>query len=416
MRLGILASHPIQYQAPWFRRLAKETDLHVFFAHRQSAVEQGKAGFGVAFDWDVDLLSGYRHTFLDNVSKRPSVNRFFGCDTPEIAGIISGKLKTENLKSGNDFNISESQRVRISPFDAFIVNGWALKSYWQAIYACRRNKTPILVRGDSQLRMPRSLLHKWVKEVAYPIILRGFDGFLAVGQRNRDYLAHYGVPSAKIFFAPHFVDNEWFAERAEAERQNGRLLRRSWGASDQTLVLLFAGKFRALKRVADLLRALKLLHEQSVDAMAIFVGSGEQDQVLRIEAKQLALRTHFVGFKNQSELPRCYSAADALVLPSESETWGLVVNEVMACGVPAIVSDAVGCAPDLIEEGKTGFTFSVGDCAQLARRLKTLAELKEGGHDFRPDLATKLRDYSVEAAVRGTLEATRTILRRRAER
>src|SRR5438046_8847341 len=88
MKIGVLASHPIQYQAPWFRALAKETDLHVFFAHRQSATEQGKAGFGVAFDWDLDLLSGYQHTFLKNKSSHPGVNHFFGCDTPEIAETI----------------------------------------------------------------------------------------------------------------------------------------------------------------------------------------------------------------------------------------------------------------------------------------------------------------------------------------
>src|ERR1043166_1311316 len=109
MRLGILASHPIQYQAPWFRGLAQVADVTVFFAHRQSAMEQAQAGFGVAFDWDVDLLGGYRHVFLQNISANPSVNDFRGCDTPEIAEII--------------------QREK---FDAFIVNGWYLKSFLQA--------------------------------------------------------------------------------------------------------------------------------------------------------------------------------------------------------------------------------------------------------------------------------------------
>jgi glycosyltransferase involved in cell wall biosynthesis len=393
MRLGILTSHPIQYHAPWFRALAKETDLQVFFAHRQSPAEQGKAGFGVAFDWDVDLLSGYRHTFLPNVARAPSVNHFFGCDTPQItAEIASGK------------------------FDAFIVTGWFLKAYWQAVRACQRNNIPVLVRGDSHLHTPRSLPRKWVKKIAYRIMLKRFDGFLAVGQRNREYLSYYGVPTEKIFCAPHFVNNEWFAARAKEEPQGRRALRGSWGASDQTLVLLFVGKFRPLKRPADLLRALKFSQERSVDTVAVFVGSGELDQALRTEAKQLGVRAHFVGFKNQSELPCYYAAADALVLPSESETWGLVVNEAMACGVPAIVSDAVGCAPDLIEEGKTGFIFSVGDCGQLARQVKTLAELKERGHDFRPVLASKLRDYSVEAAVRGTLKAIGALARQRAEK
>src|SRR5712691_13444340 len=113
IRLGVLTSHPIQYQAPWFRELANATDLHVFFAHRQTAAEQ--AGFGAAFDWDLDLLAGYPHTFLRNVAQNPSVNHFFGCNTPEIREIIGTKR-----------------------FDAFIVTGWSLKSYWQAIRACRR--------------------------------------------------------------------------------------------------------------------------------------------------------------------------------------------------------------------------------------------------------------------------------------
>jgi glycosyltransferase involved in cell wall biosynthesis len=95
-----------------------------------------------------------------------------------------------------------------------------------------------------------------------------------------------------------------------------------------------------------------------------------------------------------------------LVLPSDGgETWGLVVNEAMACGLPAIVSDAVGCAPDLVEDGKTGFTFPLGDCSALAERLASMAKLKQAGHDFSPVLAQKMRDYSLDAVVEGTLRA-----------
>src|ERR1700737_4323237 len=205
MRVGILASHPIQYQAPWCREVAKETDLHVFFAHRQSAAEQGKAGFGVPFDWDVDLLSGYAHTFLPNIARNPSVNRFSGCDTPQIA------VKIANGK-----------------FDGFIVNGWALKSYWQAVWACRRNKVPLLVRGDSQLETPRSRILESGKEIIYRVMLRWFDGFLTVGKRNRDYLAHYGVSEKKMFSAPHFVDNERFEKKAN-EIRNSKSVENSGG-------------------------------------------------------------------------------------------------------------------------------------------------------------------------------------------
>src|ERR1700730_13056179 len=123
MRLGILATHPIQYQAPWFRALAaqSEVDLRVLFCHKATPQEQALAGFGVEFDWDRSLLDGYEHSFLRNVASRPSVDRFRDLDTPEIREIIS---------SGR--------------FDAIIVNGWNYRSAWQAMRACWHTGTPLM--------------------------------------------------------------------------------------------------------------------------------------------------------------------------------------------------------------------------------------------------------------------------------
>ncbi len=403
MRLGILTSHPIQYQAPWFRGLSKVVDLEVFFAHRQTATQQGSAGFGVAFDWDVDLLSGYSHRFLKNVADRPGVNSFSGCDTPEIAEVILNPPTTDHRPPTTD------------RFDAFIVSGWYLKSYWQAIRACRRAGVPVFVRGDSQLRTPRSPLKRLVMEVRQRWLLREFDGFLSVGKRNREYLEHYGVSPRKIFFAPHFVDNEWFAAKSAEVRGQRSEIRGRWGANEQTLVVLFVGKFQPIKRPQDILHALAALNAQpsSLNCMAVFVGSGEMETDLQELASSLAVVAHFEGFKNQTELPRYYVAADVLVLPSESETWGLVVNEAMACGLPAIVSDAVGCAPDLIEEGKTGFTFPVENVTALSQRLHQMAELRKCGRDFRPALTDKMRIYSVDTAVGATVRAMKSLSRLR---
>ena len=411
MRLGILTSHPIQYQAPWFRALAKIVDLEVFFAHRQSAAEQGKAGFGVAFDWDVDLLCGYRHQFLKNVASRPGVDHFFGCDTPEVAEIIERLRDNESqdyqrgepLDCGprtKDQGTTCGQRsmasgqwsvVRGPSFDAFIVTGWHLKSYWQAVRACRRAGVPVLVRGDSQLHTPRSLLKRWAKELVHRVLLRQFAGFLTVGKRNREYLEHYGVPPEKIFFAPHFVDNEWFGGKAEIARKQKAEIRKEWGADDQALVALFVGKFQPVKRPLDLVEAASLLLEDrsskredrvsdSVSQLPtplaplrslhlLFVGSGELEKELRAACDvrfdaEGASRDHattdqgtthhgretadcgtngsrlvvsgpvvrgqpttvrpratFAGFRNQSELPAYYAAADLIVLPSSMKRW-----------------------------------------------------------------------------------------------
>ena len=387
MRLGILTSHPIQYQAPWFRGLAKHLDLEVFFAHRQAAGEQ--SDFGVAFEWDVDLLSGYPHRFLRNVAARPGVNHFSGCDTPELAALIRG-----------------------GGFSAFIGSGWYLKAYWQAVRACRRAGVPVLVRGDSQLRTPRSWFKRLWKEVSHRWLVRQFDGFMVVGERNRDYLRHYGVPTERMFASPHFVDNGWFAERAALARAGRAAQRVEWGAAAGCVVALFVGKFIPKKRPGDLLLALRRLAAAGGqgEVLGVFVGSGELEGALQAEAKRLGVAARFVGFKNQTELPGCYASADVLVLPSDGgETWGLVVNEAMACGLPVIVSDAVGCAPDLVEAGQTGFRFPLGDADALADRLRQFAELHAASHDFGPALRAKLDRYSLEAATRGVGEMLRQL-------
>jgi len=412
MRIGILVSHPIQYYTPLFRILAEQIDLRVFYATRGSRAQQAKAGFGVEFDWDVDLLSGYPHTFLDNVSADPGPRRFRGCDTPGIA---------RQIEQGN--------------YDAFVVFGWYLKSHWQAIRACRRLKVPVLVRGDSQLRGQRSTLKIVAKEVTHRLMLRQFNGYLAVGTRNREYLLHYGAPAERIFSSPHFVDNAWFAAEAEKARDQRGQIRRHSGVPDHAFCLLFCGKFIPNKCPLDLVRAAQFLitNNSLTDNLTrsvhlLFVGSGELGPELRRNCnvvfdadnpntplppnnqQQLSNNpkptASFTGFQNQSQLPALYAIADAVVLPSQSETWGLTVNEGMACGVPAIVSNAVGCAPDMIDEGQTGFTFPLGNVEPLAGRITELMALKESGFNFNDLLRAKLKRYSPETAAEGIVKGT----------
>jgi glycosyltransferase involved in cell wall biosynthesis len=371
-RIGFLVSHPIQYYAPIFRELARRCDLRVFFAHRQTADQQARAGFGVAFDWDVDLLSGYDSRFLTNVARQPSTDRFAGCDTPGIAGEIArGK------------------------FDAFVVPGWALRSYWQAVRACRRLAVPVLVRGDSQLISQRNSAIRVAKALAFSHLLRRFDGFLYVGQRNREYLLHYGAPAERLFFSPHCVDNDAFAAASSGVRRaEGR--RR----------VLFVGELIGRKHPADLLHAVARLRDKAVQIA--FAGAGELEAELGKIAAASTVHADFLGFVNQSELPAIYASADLLVLPSDGrETWGLVVNEAMACGIPAIVSDAVGCGPDLIESGLTGATFPLGDVDALASAIETV--LSFDPERTRRHLAAKMALYSPARAAEAIVDAAATL-------
>ena len=383
-RLGVLATHPIQYHAPLYRALAKHLDLSVYFAHRQTAEGQAAAGFGVAFEWDVDLLSGYSHTFLRNRARRPSTDTLLGCHTPEIAEII------------------EHER-----FDAFLVNGWYTRSLWQAIRACWRTTTPLLVRGDSQLGTPRSRAKEMAKEVVYRQFIPRFDGYLVVGERARDYYLHYGADPSRMEFVPHFVDNDFFRSGASTAG-GGRPLRDALGYSDDTVVLLFAGKLIGAKRPHDVVRGAARLRERDRDARVLVVGSGVLQGALWAEAEHAGVPVHFAGFKNQTELPSYYAAADLLVLPSENETWGLVVNEAMACGTPTVVSDAVGCAPDLVEEGRTGAVFPLGDTEALADAVERMVP-RLGAPALERALAEKVSRYSLEVAVEGTLAAVERV-------
>jgi glycosyltransferase involved in cell wall biosynthesis len=384
-RLAIISTHPIQYQTPWFRALARhpEIDLEVLFCHRARPREQADAGFNVEFNWDVPLLDGYRHRFLQNVAPQPSLHGFAGLDTPEISEIV---------KSGK--------------FDAVIINGWHYKSAWQAMRACWRAKTPVMVRSDSHLRTERSLPKKALKLPFYGWFIPKVDACCAVGTWSRDYFLHYGARRDRIFMVPHVVDTDFFCAEAERLRTRQTELRRQWQLDKDATVFLFAGKFIAKKRPLDFVRAIAGANRNGSRIMGLMVGDGPLRSACEDEVKTSGAPIRFTGFLNQSEIPTAYAAADALVLPSDgSETWGLVVNEAMASSKPCLVSDRVGCGPDLIVPGETGHLFPLGDVAALTSLLGSCAERRGDLQAMGARAERGASRYSIGAAVDGVIGA-----------
>ena len=342
MRVAMVTTHPIQYQVPWLRRLAARPgiDLHVYFAMIPDAVEQGRE-FGVQFEWDIPLLDGYEYTVLENRARHPSLTEFRGCDTPQLYG-----------------------ELRRGRYDAVIVNGWVVKSCVQAVAASRLSGTPCIVRAEVNGLRPRA---SW-KQAVHRILLKQYAAFLAIGSNNRRYLEGRGVDPARIFDTPYCVDNERFAAGAARWREalGPEGLAARFGLDSARTTFLFSGKYVEKKHPGDIVEAIARLPETDRERVQVLmVGGGPLDAELRARAAGLPVR--FAGFLNQSEIAAAYAAADCLLLPSDSgETWGLVVNEAMACGLPAIASDQVGSAVDLIQEGRTGFVHGCGDIAALS--------------------------------------------------
>jgi glycosyltransferase involved in cell wall biosynthesis len=356
-RVAYLVSHPIQYQAPLLRLISAQPDidLTVFFQSDMSLRPYADRGFGQAVKWDVPLVDGYRHEFLPGIWRHGAVT----AQRPINWGLAS--------------------RLNRSRFDALWVHGYARWVNWTAMCAARARGLAVLVRDEATLfSTERSPLRQQAKRVFFRALSQVADAFLSIGSANRDYYLANGIPLGRIFSMPYCVDNEFFAERAREARASREQLRRELQLGPGNSIILYASKFEPRKRARDLLLAYAGLVSRSdaaAQARLLFLGDGELRPSLEVEARRKGLHgVRFLGFRNQSELPAFYDLCDVFVLPSVSEPWGLVVNEVMATGKPVVVSDRVGCARDLVHDGRNGFVFPAGDIDALTEALARVLE------------------------------------------
>jgi glycosyltransferase involved in cell wall biosynthesis len=283
--------------------------------------------------------------------------------------------------------------------DVLVLSGWHAMPLVQLLFAARGLGIPVVMRGESNALRKRTRAAR----MAHRMLLSMCRAFLCIGEGNEAFYRGYGVRPTQLFSAPYFVDNARFQTVAQQLKPGRDALRARWGIPRDAACLLFAGKLEPKKRILDLLQALRRVCTRA-DAPCVHllvVGTG----ALMAEAQAAAagLPVTFAGFLNQTEMPAAYVAADALVLPSDyGETWGLVVNEAMACGRPALVSDRVGCGPDLVVAGQTGDTFPFGDIDALAQRLtdwaRDVGRLQAMGARARQRVT---EGYSVERAVAG---------------
>jgi glycosyltransferase involved in cell wall biosynthesis len=378
MRVAVVSTHPIQYHTPWFQNLASQVDLKVYYGLLPDQQQQG-VGFGQAFAWDIPLLEGYDWQLIPNKRKAPRLNGLFRSSTPAIYSLLA-KAKP----------------------DVLIITGWQSLPLLQALWAAIRLGIPRMVRGDSNALRPRPASVR----ALHRLLLPRFNAFLSTGKLNRQFYVNYGIDAERIFPAPHFVDNDRFAQQARESLSERDSLRAGWKIADGATCFLFAGKLEPKKRVMDLLAAIQRARMNGASVHLLVTGAGELMDQASDFSQIHNLPVTLTGFLNQTEITHAYAAADCLVLTSDyGETWGLVVNEAMACGLPAIVSDRVGCGPDLVEEGVTGGIFPCGDVNALARKLQEFASDPERLAQMGERARQRIKAYSVESAVAGTIKA-----------
>ncbi len=396
VRATAVLTHPVQYYAPWFRWIhanCPEIDLHVVYASAPDSRQQG-AGFGQAFTWDVPLADGYSSAIVrpPRPSDRFDSSHFWGLDVPEVAAAIGDARP-----------------------DVVVVFGWYSVTLIRAIRAARRLKIPVLYRGDTNLASaPRGWRRPlWVAKTRR--LLARFDGFLSVGTRSAAFLRFFGIPDHRIFHTPHCVDNERFAEAADLRRSTSRReeVRRSLGLPIDRFVVLFAGKLETKKHPLDLVEAMARITKEVPGAHLMIAGTGPLEADVRAAAERLGVETSMLGFVNQSQMTAVYAAADCLVLPSDAgETWGLVVNEALAAGLPCIVADSVGCAPDLVDD-HTGAIYPTADPVEvvplLAAALRDIRDRRRVGHDFMAACQERAARHSFAAAAAGLARACRAV-------
>ncbi|HZD76553.1 MAG TPA: glycosyltransferase family 4 protein [Acidobacteriaceae bacterium] len=387
LRLAYFVSHPIQYQAPLLRRIAREPDIHleVFFSSDHSVRGYVDEGFGVKVEWDVPLLDGYRSSFLPrwrDAGKEPGFWR------PLNHGIF------ERLERGH--------------FDAVWSHGYSTVNSLRVIASAAMLHIPVLLRAESTLhdraRSPAKLL---AKESFFRILQPQVSAVLAIGEANARYWRHYFGDAMPIFRMPYAVDNDFFQRRADEALLGREAFRAELGLEPGRPVILFASKLQERKRCTDLVAAHTLLRQPR--PYLLIVGDGEERQRLEQQAEG-AGDIRFLGFRNQTELPRFFDLCDVFVLPSQHEPWGLVVNEAMNAGRPTVVSDDVGCQQDLVSEGDTGAVFPVGDVASLAAAIRRVLDTPEKTARMGANAKAHIGRFSFEQDVAGLRQALASCL------
>lgn len=390
-KLAIILSHPIQYYAPLFALIAENGlfELKVFYTWGEDSIKpKYDPDFGRVVEWDIPLLQGYRYQFVENVAKNPGSHHFFGIDNPDL------------------INDLESWGA-----DVVWVWGWCFKSHLKVIrHFCGR--IPVWFRGDSTL-LDDTISPIWkqfLRTIFLSWVYKKVDLAFYVGENNKKYFLQHGLTKSKLIHAPHAIDNARFSDWNDNLENDLTDWKQSLSIGQNHLVVLFVGKLEPKKNPSFILDLATQL--PSSKFKFIIVGNGVLGDELKQKAKQDE-RILFLPFQNQTIMPSVYRLGDVLVLPSlgPGETWGLAMNEAMACGIPIFGSSKCGGSVDLIDDS-CGLIFDPNNLNTVVNQLNVLADNPDALASLKAGAIQKIQQFRygkiVDAVVEGIQRVDRS--------
>jgi glycosyltransferase involved in cell wall biosynthesis len=328
-----------------------------------------------------EIIAPYRIPVFNALAARSEVELHVMFLTETDPSLRQWQIYRDEIRFS--YEVLKSYRRRMGPLNVLVTRGVraALRSCnpnvvlaggynylatWQAQRWARRRQVPFLLWSESNTTDARRNL-SWV-ESAKRLFIRGCQGYVVPGTSAAAYLETFGVKRDKIFVAANAVDVERFSKAAEEARRDPE---RRTRLQLPPRYLLFVGRFVRAKGIFDLLDAYATLPEELRGTVAlVLAGDGEEREELVRRSRQIEPgKVVFPGFIQRDELAAYYALAEGLVFPTHSDTWGLVVNEAMACGLPVIVSRAAGAVADMVRDGENGYVVAAREPQELSQAM-----------------------------------------------
>ena len=356
-RLGVVFTHPTQHHGPLWRQLSKQSGLSVKVLYLSSENQgSGDVFLGKSAQaWDVDLLSGYEHEYLKDLSGKVPTQRLRTVISP---GLIS-QLTSQN-------------------FDAVFMQSFVNYSYRLAALLCKLRDIPLIMQNDASMMsdarysrnrlIAMAFLYPWMNNLA--------DYWLSCGDHNEIHLRHYGVADEKIVRGCHPIDGDRFTQTVAAQPQAVQKIRQELTWDENTILYGFMGKYIERKNPFEFIDAISQAHQRDPRVRGVMFGGGDLESAINERIAELDGEVINYGFVNQSKIPLYFAALDVFVVSSWIDPHPLVVSEAMTVGTPPILSDRCGNwgYSDTVRHRDNGLVYACGKPEALAEAMLEMTD------------------------------------------